>query len=311
MSKVLFCDYNNLAFRMVFIKDVMINTKSPNYALWRYKVFEGIYSLIQQFNSVNEVIIAVDDKNSWRRSYFPRYKESRKKKRDKQQDIDWDQLFVEMDNLKKDLRHYMPFKIIKVRSAEADDVIAVLVKYIVENTVKDCIISSNDEDYKQLCSKRVKLWNPMKKKYVDCNNVEQFVITKSLIGQPKDDIFNVITPTNWGRTEGTEGKRKPGFGPKSAEKVLNEGYEKWLEKHTKVKKFDIYDINYKDNFKRNRVLIDFKYIPKIISGRVMDEYLNYNFPPPSNMYDFFKKYNMRGFLDEFSRVENVLMRMYN
>lgn len=310
MSKLLCCDYNNLCFRMLFIKDVMINTKSPNYALWRYKVFEGIFSLVKQFSSVDEVVIAVDDKNSWRKSYFPRYKESRKKKRDKQDDIDWNNVFKEIDNFRKELKHYMPFKVLKIRSAEADDIIAVLVKYAIENTKKDCIISSNDEDYKQLCSKRVKLWNPMKREYVKCDNPEVFLITKILTGQSKDDIFNVITPSNWGQTEGTEGKRKPGFGIKSAEKVLNEGYEKWLENHLNEKKFDIEGISYKENFKRNSVLIDFNRIPKIITSRVVEEYLNYNFPPPSNMYQFFKKYNMRGFLDEFSKVENVLIKMY-
>lgn len=308
--KMLCYDYNNLCFRMLFIKDVMINSSSPNYALWRYRVFEGIFSLIQRFNSVNEVLVAVDDKNSWRKSFFPRYKESRKKKRDKQDDIDWNIVFKEMDNLRKDLRHYMPFKVIKIRSAEADDIIAIVSKYVVDNNNKDCIVVSNDEDYKQLCSKKIKIWNPMKKEYISCNNPELFVITKSLTGQSKDDIFNVITPNNWGQTEGTKGKRKPGFGPKAAEKVLNEGYEDWLKKHTSEKKLDIKDIDYDSNFKRNRMLIDFNLIPKVIKSRIIEEYLNYNFPPPSNMYDFFKKYNMRGFLDEFSKVENVLMKMY-
>lgn len=307
MSKLMCYDYNNLCFRMLFIKDVMLESNSPNFTLWRYKVFEGIFMLLQKFKSVDEVVIAVDDRNPWRKSYFPRYKESRKSKREKKEKIEWNTVFKEMDNLKKDLKHYMPFKVIKIRSAEADDVIAVIVK----NVQKNCIISSNDEDYKQLYSKRVQIWNPMKRDYVKCDNPENFVITKSLTGQSKDDIFNVITPDNWGQTEGTIGKRKPGFGPKSAEKVLNEGYEKWLSKNNNVEKFDIKGIDYEKNFKRNRVLIDFNYIPNVIVSRIMEDYLNYNFPPPSNMYDFFKKYNMRGYLDEITQTENVLMRMYN
>ena len=76
--KLLCCDYNNLCFRMLFIKDVMVNSKSPNYALWRYKVFEGIFNLLNKFKSVDEIVIAVDDRKSWRKSYSSRYKESRK-----------------------------------------------------------------------------------------------------------------------------------------------------------------------------------------------------------------------------------------
>ena len=80
---VLLIDFNNLMFRMLFVKDVGIKYEYPNFALWRYKVYESIYQSIKYVGDVSEVILAVDDKNSWRRSYFPRYKEPRKKKREK------------------------------------------------------------------------------------------------------------------------------------------------------------------------------------------------------------------------------------
>lgn len=289
-------DFNNLAFRSFFIKGVDGHTVNPDYTLWRYVVYEGIFGLLRNINNVKELIIAVDDKNSWRKAYFPRYKESRKKNRDKNKDVDWATLFKNFSDYVSDLKHHMPFKVIKLKSCEADDIIAV----IAMNINNDVVISSNDEDFTQICSDRIKVWNPKNKEYIKCDNPETFLLLKFLIGQRKDDIFNVKTPSDWGLTEKTKGKRKPGFGPKSAEKVLkNENLEKWLEEN-----------ELEDNFRRNQVLIDFNCIPNTIRKRIMNTYTGYSFPPPSNIYKFFKKHNMRGFLDDFTMVENTLRQLY-
>ena len=297
-------DFNNLLFRNFFIKDIGANTTNPDYMLWRYHVYNSIYQSLWKVKKVKEVILAVDDKNSWRKSYFPRYKESRKKQRDKT-DVDWKALYNEINKLVADMRHYMPFKVIKIMSAEADDVIAVLCK----NLKNKCIIISNDEDYKQLNSNRVKIYHPSKKEYLPYTNPENFVLEKIMIGQKKDDIFNIITPDDWGQTKETEGKRKPGFGPVAYEKVVNGvGIKEWLKTPYKNKLYGKVDLE--KNFKRNRILMDFNKIPNTILNRILNAYENCNFPPPSNIYQFFKIYNMRGFLEDFTQVENKLLQLY-
>lgn len=303
MKNSVLIDFNNLCFRTLFSKDVDIKSGNPKFSLWRYFIFDAIYNSIWLDKNINEVVLAIDDKNSWRKSYFPRYKERRKKQRDDK--VDWNIVFEEMKKLSRDLRHHMPFKIIHVRSAEADDVIAVIVLH----TYNKCIIISNDEDYTQLCSDRTKVYNPSKKKYTSYTNPDQFVIDKCLMGQHKDDIFNVITPTEWGKTKLTEGKKKPGFGKKSLNEVKNIGYKKWLRDKKPYKKYDTF-VDPEKNFNRNRILIDFKKIPQTIVNRVMDEYMNSTYPPPSNIYPFFKKYNMRGYIEKYHSVENKLLKMY-
>ena len=168
---VLLVDFNNLMFRMLFIKDVGIKYEYPNFALWRYKVYDSVYQSIKYVGDVSEVILAVDDKASWRRSYFPRYKESRKKKREKS-DVNWGKTFNIMNKFLADLRHHMPFKILKFRHTEADDIIGVLSL----NLKKECIITSNDEDYLQLCSDRIKVFNPSKNEYMTCNDTKRFLV---------------------------------------------------------------------------------------------------------------------------------------
>jgi len=300
---VILFDFNNLVFRNFFVKDINAHTTTPDYMLWRYNIFNSIYQSLWKHSSVTEMIIAVDDRSSWRKSYFNRYKESRKKQRDKS-DVNWKELFEQLNMLVADLKHYMPFKVIKIRSAEADDIIGILASVLKE----DCVVISNDEDYLQLCSDRVKIYNPGKKEYTVCEDPQGFIHMKSFMGQKKDDIFNIITPNDWGQTEETEGKRKPGFGEVAYRKVLKEGIEAWLDKKHKNKWYG--EIDVKENLKRNKILMDFRYIPQTIKNRVYDAYNDYTFPPPSNIYQFFKKYNMRGFLEDYTKVESKLLELY-
>jgi hypothetical protein len=162
--------------------------------------------------------------------------------------------------------------------------------------------------YLQLCDV-AKIYNPHKKEYVKCENVEEFIVKKCLMGQSKDDIFNVKTPNDWGQTDMSKGKRKQPLGIKTAEKIINEGYENWLEQNFKCKDYEN-PINLKENFHRNRVLIDWNYIPKTLQNRVIEKYIQYNFPPPRNIYQFFKKFQFRKYMENFTNVEKRLMELY-
>jgi 5'-3' exonuclease len=271
--------------------------------------------MIHKHVDAKEVVLAVDDKNSWRRAYFPRYKESRKDKREKT-GIDFNKIFPVVNKYIADLKHYLPFKVIKVWNGEADDVIGV----IALESKDPVVVHSNDEDYLQLISDNVQLWNPSKRKYMEfpvdlgtkktpviVNNAQEFLNVKLLTGQSKDDIFNIRTPRDWGKTPETIGKNKPPFGPTNAKKIM-EGYNghegkdaigSWLT-----------DNNLWERHKRNATLIDFKRIPFAIKRRVMETYWNYNYPPPDNIYEFFKKYKMRGYLEKFESVERTLLKLY-
>ena len=94
----------------------------------------------------------------------------------------------------------------------------------------------------------------------------------------------------------------------NAEKILNEGLDQWLSKNKK-KKFDVV-VDAEENYKRNRILIDFRKIPNIIRDRVLKAYYEYNYPPPSNMFPFLKKYKMRGFIEEYPKFERYMMKLY-
>jgi hypothetical protein len=294
MKDVILFDFNNLAVRTFFVKDIGATSVNPHWNLWRYMVFDAMYKSLHRIETAKEIVLAVDDRLSWRKLYFNRYKESRKTKRDKS-GVNWQEYFKEQSDFIYNIEKSIPFKVLHIQNAEADDVIGII---CLEGKDKYVVIST-DEDYLQLCSKNVRIYNPIKKEDMICENTEEFLVKKSLTGQSKDDIFNIKTPLDWGQTPETFGKRKPGFGPKSAEKIMKAGYVEWLEENELT-----------ERYKLNRNLIDFNKVPKVIKNRIMTSYLGYELPNPDNIYKFCKMYGFRGYTDEFQKFERTLLRMY-
>lgn len=284
----LLIDLNNLAVRAYCTKEIGSDTESPNMLLWKYIVIDSIYKSLFK-SDITEVVLAVDDRKSWRKLYWERYKESRKGKRDTSK-IDWSLFHAAYHNFTEEIKYSLPFKVLLVENAEADDIIGILAR----KDDGEYVVISNDEDYLQLVSDKVKLYNPNKMSFMECEDPEAFIVKKCLTGQPKDDIFNIKTSLDW-----PQGKRKPGFGDVSAKKVMDSGYKEWLIEN-----------KLEERFKVNRVLIDFNKIPNVMKSRIMNAYNNYKLADPSKIYNFFVKNKMNGFVEEFSNVENKLLQLY-
>ena len=289
-------DMNNLAMRVIHIKDVKTVDKKTkkvidiDWTYWRYVMFSSIYASMFK-EKTSELILAVDSKNSWRYEIWSRYKEDRKKKKKKTDDeFPWDTFFEKYQEFLDDIQTCLPWKVIKLDRCEADDVIGI----IAIDTPKKVTIISTDKDFLQLSSDRVKIYNPMKKQYISHPNPVMFLTEQCLIGQKKDSIFNIKTPLNW-----PDGKRKPGFGPKAFEKVVEYGVIDWLN-----------DNNHMDQFKFNQKLMSFNLIPDDIQESIMSEYNNYEYPEPDMIWDFIKRQGWPEYIDDFTQVENKLMGLY-
>ena len=299
-----FFDFNNLAIRSFMVQE---NIKEPEWGLWKYNIFNGIFNTLYKIRNVEEVVLAIDDMRSWRKAAYSRYKESRKKKK-KDSDVDWKQLYVMMNRYAAELKHHMPFKVLKVKSAEADDVIGVLVKKL----RNPCIIIARDEDYFQLFrnGKKLIVHDPISGDFNDGSEFDSkdFLLSKIFMGQKKDDIPNIYTPNDWGLTESTEGKRRPGFGPKKWESIKHD-LVSFLDTPYVNKTYGK-EIDLRANMKRNRMLMDFDKIPNTIIQRIVDAYnRSGNFPPIDNIYLFFEKNNMRSFIEKINTVEGKLQRL--
>ena len=140
-----------------------------------YRMYRSKFS-----DKYGELVICHDGGRYWRKDMFPQYKASRSKSQ-KNSDVDWDRVHEVMDIIYNEVLSNFPYKNIKIRTVEADDIIAVLCeKYHQQENI---VIISNDKDFQQLQKyPNVKQFSPIKKTFLDCNDPEGFLTYHILKG---------------------------------------------------------------------------------------------------------------------------------
>ena len=108
-----------------------------------------------------DMVIACDSGNVWRKQAFPNYKAGRKANREKSEH-DWAMIFDIISKVKNEIKTFLPYKVIEIETAEADDIIAVLTRKVKEKI----LILSGDKDFIQLHNARIKQYNPVLNKFV-------------------------------------------------------------------------------------------------------------------------------------------------
>jgi len=216
-----------------------------------------------------ELVICCDGRKYWRKEFFEFYKGMRKSNRDKS-DLDWKLIFDTLSEMRTDLATHFPYRVLHVDRAEADDIIAVMAKYLQENLLvqqglveepQNILILSSDKDFKQLqLYNNVKQWSPMQKKYITATQREitEHKIEHIVKGDTGDGVPNILSKDN----VFMEGERQK---PMSA-KRLQEFFEKGFDacKNDEERR----------NWHRNATLVDFQFIPTDVSEEIIKAYIN-------------------------------------
>jgi len=242
-----------------------------NEDLIRHIVLNTLRNNIKKFKEYNEVVICCDSRNYWRKKYYKHYKSHRKEIREKSA-LDWNLIFKTLNQIKQDLREYFPYKVVEVDGAEADDVIAVLTSR--HSMSESVLILSSDSDYKQLHQyKNVKQYNPTLGVYVKSHDPVSELTEKVIKGDRGDNIPNILSNDD---VFLTKTRQKP-ITAKLLQSLLNSGVESQLTEEQLL------------NYKRNRILIDFNFIPLDIKTNIIAEYENITPSPRKNIYKYMVK----------------------
>lgn len=255
--------------------------------MFRHMVLNSIRSYRVMFHSYGDVVIACDDKKSWRREYFPQYKANRKKTRD-QSELDWSAIFNCLNNVRDELKAYFPYRVIQVEGAEADDVIATLcMKYGSLLATKDkIIILSGDKDFVQLqVYSNVEQYDPVRKKYIKNNDPHQYLREHILKGDRGDGIPNVLSPDH----SIAEGERQK---PLRADKLA-------LWTSTPNLKDVLTEQQY-GHFKRNEMLIDLHNIPQYIQDSVLELYEAEGGKKRDRLFQYFIDHKLKHLMEHIS-----------
>ena len=238
------------------------NAVELNEDLVRHMVLNSLRGHNKKFRKeYGEMVIACDSKNVWRREIFPNYKAGRKATREKSQH-DWDAIFSMLHTIKDEIRSFLPYKVIELETAEADDIIATLVKRIQNqvgpNHEKKVLILSGDKDFIQLHSPNVKQYNPVLNKFVGKGEDPTIYIKEHILkGDRSDGIPNVLSDDN----VFIEGRRQRPLSKKKIESWVNEVFMTFTEEEQK-------------NYSRNRKLIDLSCIPPELEEKIINEFID-------------------------------------
>ena len=227
------------------------------------------------------------DSYSWRKDVYPEYKASRKTNRAKDK-YNWSEIFDLIESTLDDLRTNFPYAVIKIDSAEADDIIGALT--IEKSTPligEDVVIVSADKDFIQLQKYgHVVQWSPMFNKAVKDDNPVKYIFEHILKGDSSDGVPNVLSSDDCLVNNIRQS-------PMTKKKL-----EYWWENRNNLK--GIMPTEVFRNYMRNRQMIDLNCTPKDISNSAVSQYENYEYPSRSNILPYLIKHRMKMLIDSAS-----------
>ena len=265
-----------LDFSNIIVGSIMVASRVPDEERFsedfiRHLVLNSIRSYRKKYHEkYGEMVICTDYLSSWRKDAFPYYKAHRKVQREKQQKegVDWKSLFDIIAKITEELEEYFPYKVVQIRHAEGDDVIAVLAKHAKE----PCLIVSSDKDFNQLYKyKTVRQFSPMKHQMLKGIDPERYLKEHIIRGDKGDGIPNILSAGNCI----VEGERQKPITKKKVEEWIKN--ESWPEHH----------------WKRNQELIDFDYIPPLLAHAIERNYALQKPPNRSGLLNYFVKHRLK------------------
>lgn len=230
-----------------------------------------------------ELLICADDKNYWRRKYFPYYKAARRKHRE-ESELDWNAIFTSLNKIREELKTFFPYKVIQIETAEADDVIGTIVHLEGRelNVGEPILILSGDKDYIQLHKyANVSQYDPTRKRWIRHDNPEEFLYEHIIRGDAGDGVPNVLSPDN---CFVVNERQRP---------ITKKRLEEW--KDVEARNYEV-----ERNYKRNEQLIDLSMVPDYIKEQIIDKYNNDEKRDRSQLLNYFIKNKLRNLMENIS-----------
>ena len=234
----------------------------------RHMILNSVRMYRTMFNEdYGEIVLAYDSRAYWRKEIFPQYKSNRRKNRE-EDDKDWDSIFGVLNSIKEEIKEFLPYKVVEVYGAEADDVIATLCKHYQSEKV---MIVSGDKDFIQLQKyDNVKQYSPITKKLVDGVDPKVYIKEHVLKGDKSDGVPNVLSPDH----TFTDDLRQRPLTSKKLESIL-------------AQDIDELDDEIKRNYQRNDKLINLDNIPKTLESEILNSFNEASYGDRSGLLNYF------------------------
>jgi len=249
----------------------------PNKEMIRHMVINSLRGFNLKFKEqYGTMVLCADAGDPWRRDIYPNYKHARRKGR-VDSATDWDNIFNCITEIKNEIAENFPYVMMYIEKAEADDIIATLVKHNNE----PIMIISGDKDFIQLQSKpNVKQYSPIQKVFVgEGIDAKNFLHEQIIKGDRSDGIPNILSPDDIFLTGE---KQRP----------IN---KKRLEEFANISNIPV-DSETSRYYDRNKRLIDLSCIPKELEETIINKYKNYKVPSRSKLLPYFIEHKLKSLM---------------
>ena len=275
-------DMNQISLASVMMHLNITKRDSVESGMVRHMILNSLRMYRERFfEEYGELVICYDSKHYWRRDIFPQYKASRKKTRDSSSH-DWNDIFEFLNAFKDEMIEFMPYKVLEVYGAEADDIIYTLTHEFETDNGKTLILSG-DKDFIQLQRyKNVTQYSPITKKFIDGMVWNEYLDEHILRGDTSDGVPNVLSPDN----TFVDGLRQKPLGKKKIQSWVEHNIEDVLP-NDEVKR----------NFQRNKKLIDLTEAPQELFSEITKTWKEAKTNPRSKLLNYFIQNRLSDLMD--------------
>lgn len=251
-------DYSGIAIASIFSQD---RPEEIQEGLIRHMILNSLRRYNVKFRKeYGEMVIACDS-TSWRKEAYPQYKAKRKSNRD-ESPLDWGHFFTLINGVRDEIKESMHYPVVQADRAEADDIIAALVKSTQEfGQSEPVMIVSSDKDFFQPHRySNVKQFSPMKRDFAEVDDAAFYKFDHICRGDSSDGVPNVLSVDD----TFTEGIRQR---PMYAKKI-----QQWYTAKDDSQLMDMMGQETYRNYCRNKSVIDLDCIPEDIVQDINDKY---------------------------------------
>jgi 5'-3' exonuclease len=173
--------------------------------LAKYYIFQELFSIKQEHGpNFGELVICLDKSSDgyWRKDVYPGYKAGRKKGRE-ESEINFGEVFADIDLLIEQLKTNLPWKVIEIPKAEADDIMLVLArefnrseKILIHSPDKDMIQAQRNTDNVFQYSSLTKKWLVPENKH---DHMEHWIMEHVCLGDASDEVPKVVDHTEFSK----------------------------------------------------------------------------------------------------------------
>ena len=253
-------DYSGSMFSALHVELAKNPGTACGISFLRHCLLNQLRSYSRKFHEeYGEMTVCLEGGSCWRKDVFPNYKAQRAKSRI-DSGLDWEQIFRDMNQITEELQEVMPWKFIRVKGLEADDVIAILARNAASLSGSDVfgepspvMIVSNDKDYAQLQEYPwVRQYLPRKGTTVVERKPRAALLDLIVHGDKADGIPNINSDID---TFADGGRQRP---------ITRELMSDILARGGKA-----LDESQKKRFRENETLISFDKIPEEYTDKVI------------------------------------------